>query len=205
MTAVKKLNLVSVEDYLKRELGSQIKHEYLAGVVYAMAGAGTSHNRIAGSFLISIGGQLRGKPCEAFNSDMKVRVRLAAQTRFYHPDGMIVCPPTPPSGAFQDHPSVIAEVLSATTRRTDEGEKKDAYLTIPSLSAYLLIESSRPRVVVHRRGEGGNFVAEVYEGLDAVIPLDDVGCSLALAELYERVDFAAAEREDAEDGESMSS
>jgi Uma2 family endonuclease len=204
MTAVKKLNLVSVEDYLEGELVARMKHEYLGGVVYAMAGARNAHNTIAVNWIAAVATQLRGKPCQAFNSDTKVHVRLPTQTRFYYPDGMIVCRPNPHLDTFQDNPVVVAEVTSVTTRRTDEGEKKDAYLSIPSLTAYLLIETSRPRVVVHRRGADDNFVPEVYEGLDSVVPLDDVGCSLALAELYERIDFTAAAREDAEDEETMS-
>jgi hypothetical protein len=66
-------------------------------------------------------------------------------------------------------------------------------LTIPSLTACVLIESDRPRVVVHRRtADSADFAAELYEGLDSVIPFDDVGCALPLAELYDRVDFTAA-------------
>jgi Uma2 family endonuclease len=111
---------------------------------------------------------------------------------------MIVCHPNPPTDSFQDNPVVIAEVLSQATRRIDEGEKKDAYLTIPSLMTYLLIETDQPRVVVHRRTET-LFVPEVYQGADAMIALEDVGCSIALAELYERVDFAAAARKQPDD------
>jgi Uma2 family endonuclease len=102
---------------------------------------------------------------------------------------MVVCDPNPAEDTFQDNPVVIAEVISETTRRTDEGEKRDAYLTIPTLTAYLLIETDCPRVVVHRRTDQG-FVAEVYEGTDAVVPLEAIEAELTLAELYERVEFA---------------
>jgi hypothetical protein len=78
--------------------------------------------------------------------------------------------------------------LSTKTRRIDDGEKKDAYLTIPSLSVYLLVEQEIPAVVALRRTEHG-FVREVYEGLNAVIPLGEVGTMLPLAELYETVEF----------------
>jgi Uma2 family endonuclease len=105
---------------------------------------------------------------------------------------MVVCQANPPADSFHDHPVLIAEVLSAGTRRTDEWEKKDAYLTIPTLSAYILIETARPRVVVHRRGADGAFAAELYEGMDASIAFDDIGCTVRLSDLYERVDFAAA-------------
>jgi Uma2 family endonuclease len=189
MTALKQIELVSVEDYLAGELASDVKHEYSGGYVYAMAGARTVHNRVAASLLGSLYNQLRGKPCEPFNSDMKVRVRFPTHTRFYYPDGMVVCEPSAPEATFQDKPVVIAEVVSEATRRIDEGEKREAYLTIPSLMAYLIIETDRPRVVVHRRTNEG-FIAEAYEGPDAVVPLEDVEAELRLAELYERVTFS---------------
>ena len=190
MTAARKIELISIEDYLAGEQRSQVKHEYLGGTIYAMAGARVVHDQIAMTLLGLLHAQLRGRPCQPFNSDMKVRLRLPAHTRFYYPDGMIVCQSNPPDDTFQDSPVVIAEVISEATRRTDEGEKKDAYLTIPSLMAYLLIESDRPRVVVHRRTETV-FVPEAYQDADETIVLDHVGCSISLAELYERVDFAA--------------
>jgi Uma2 family endonuclease len=195
MTALKQIQLVSVEDYLADELNSDVRHEYLGGYVYAMAGTRNVHNVIASAFQGCLHSQLRGKPCQPFNSDTKVRVRLPTHTRFYYPDGMVVYEPNRPDQTFQDKPVVLAEVISEATRRTDEGEKRDAYLTIPTLSAYLLIETDRPRVVVHRRTADGGFVPEAYEGLDAVIPLDAIiGAMVPLAELYERVDFTS-ERE----------
>jgi Uma2 family endonuclease len=107
---------------------------------------------------------------------------------------MVVCETNPPDDEFQDRPVVIAEVSSVSTRRTDENEKCDAYLSIPTLAAYLLIDTERPRVVVHHRTPEG-FVAQVYDGLESKIPLDAIGTDLVLRELYERVDFAAASRE----------
>lgn len=188
MTAANKLNLISVEDYLNAELISPIKHEYLGGVIYAMAGARNAHNLIASNTLVALGGRLRGKRCRAFNSDTKVRVQLPSQIRFYYPDGMVVCRPNPAGDSYQDEPIVLAEVLSRRTRRIDEGEKKDAYLTIPSLAVYLLIEQDEPAVVVYRRAAEG-FVSEVYQGLDAVIPLPEIAIDLPLAEVYDGVEF----------------
>jgi Uma2 family endonuclease len=188
MTAAKQIELVSVADYLAGELVSETKHEYSGGYVYAMAGAKNVHNRIAVALYGSFYAQLRGKPCEPFNSDTKVRIQLPTHTRFYYPDGMVVCQPNAADESFQDKPVVIAEVVSEATRRVDEGEKREAYLAIPTLSAYLLIETDSPRVVVHRRGENG-FVAEAYEGTGAAVPLEAIDVELPLAELYERVDF----------------
>lgn len=194
MTAAKLMELVSVEDYLAGELVSEIKHEYLGGYVYAMAGARNLHNRVATNWLLAMGSRLRGKPFEPFNSDTKVRISYPKYTQFYYPDGMIVCEPNPANETFQDKPVVIAEVVSESTRRIDEKEKRDAYVTIPSLMVYLLIETDRPRVVVHRR-TGDGFLAEVYEGTDVVVPLDAIEAELPLAELYDRVDFESPQDE----------
>jgi Uma2 family endonuclease len=189
MSAAKKLNLVSVEDYLAGELVSPIKHEYLGGFVYAMAGARNVHNQIATNALVAVGARLRGKRCRPFNSDTKIRVRLPNQVRFYYPELSIVCRPNPPSDSFQDEPAVLFEVLRRKTRRIDEGEKKDAYLTIPSLCVYALVEQEMAAVVALRRSEHG-FVREVYEGLDAILPLPEVDIDLPLSEIYDGVQFA---------------
>jgi Uma2 family endonuclease len=188
MTAAEQLALISVEDYLAGELVSQVKHEYMGGFVYAMAGARNAHNMIAGNVFASLHSRLRGRRCQPFNSDTKVRMRFPTHWRFYYPDVSVICRPNPQDDSFQDDAAVIVEVLSRSTRRIDEGEKKDAYLTIPSLSAYLLVEQERAAVVVHRRTEQG-FVREVYEGQGAVIPLPEIEAELPLAEIYDRVEF----------------
>jgi Uma2 family endonuclease len=198
MTAALKWNLISVEDYLAAEEVATAKHEYLAGVVYAMAGARTNHNIIGVNNLGSLHRRLRGRPCRPFNSDMKVRVRLAAQTRFYYPDTAVICRLNPGNSSFQDEPAVLFEVLSRATRRIDAGEKKDAYLTIPSLGVYVLVEQDSPTVVAFRR-TGDGFVREVYEGLDAVLPLPEIGTELPLAEIYDGVGFIPEAAEDDED------
>src|SRR5215510_6076259 len=130
MTAALKLNLVSVEDYLAGELVSPIKHEYLGGVVYAMAGARNVHYIISTNLLVALGSRLKGKRCRPFNSDTKVRIRLPSHFRFYYADTTVVCRPNPQTDSFQDEPAALFEVISNRTRRIDEGEKKDAYLTI---------------------------------------------------------------------------
>src|SRR5256884_7063865 len=136
MSTARKLSLVSVEDYLAGELISPVKHEYLGGVVYAMAGARNAHNLIATNTVGALYARLRGKPCRPFNSDTKIRIRLPTQVRFYYPDASVVCRPNPQTDSFQDDPAVLFEGLSRSTRRIDEGEKKDAYLTIPSLGVH---------------------------------------------------------------------
>jgi len=179
---------VSVEDYLAAELKSPTKREYVAGEVYAMAGSLISHNRIMKNILGSLYMRLRGRPCEPFDSNAKVRIREGTQTRFYYPDTQVTCEPYPPTDTFHDKPRVIFEVLSRSTRRIDLGEKKDAYQTIPSLGVYVVVEQDSPTVVAFRRTEAG-FVREVYTGMDAVLPLPEIEVELPLADVYERVEF----------------
>jgi Uma2 family endonuclease len=191
MSAVRKIHRISVDDYVAGELLSPIKHEYVGGIPYAMAGGLNVHNRIAGNTFGSVFARLRGKPCQPYNSDTKIRIRLPSEIRFYYPELSVVCDPNPDHDSFQDKPVVLFEVLSKSTRRIDEGEKKDAYVTIPSLAVYVLVEQEFPNIVAWRRTKDG-FVPQTYDGLDAVLPLPEIGIELPLAEVYEGVRFVPA-------------
>ncbi len=189
MTAVEHWEFVSEEDYLAGELSADQKHEYVGGIVHAMAGGNIRHNDIAMNCSGSLHAKLRGGPCKPQNSDTKVRIRLANETRFYYPDAMVVCRSNPSDDTFQDDPVLIIEVLSPSTRRIDEGEKKDAYLTISSLSVYLMVEPERPVVVALRRS-GQGFERTVFKGFEASIPLPEIKTELSLAEIYEGIEFS---------------
>src|SRR4051794_40673597 len=102
MSAALPLGQVSVEDYLACELDSQVKHEYLGGFVYAMAGARNVHNLVASNVLGVLHARLRGKPCRPYNSDTKIRVKLPTHVRFYYPDASVICESNPGEESFQD-------------------------------------------------------------------------------------------------------
>jgi len=191
MTALPQPRLLTIAEYLVGEENSPVKHEYLGGTVHAMAGATNQHNTVAVNSLGLLFDMLRGKPCQPFNSDTKIRIEFPDHTRFYYPDAMVVCHPNPPTEHFQNQPVLIIEVLSDSTRRADLGEKRDAYLTIPSLKVLLFVETETPLVILHRRKPEGGFAIESHAGLDAVIPLPEIEASLPLAALYERVDLKA--------------
>lgn len=190
MTALLQPAFVSVEDYLAGEERSDVKHEYLGGVVHAMAGGTADHATIAVNAILALGSALRGKSCRPFSSDMRLRLQYSGQTRFYYPDAFVVCEPNTGGNLFQDRPVVVLEVLSESTRRTDLGEKREAYQMLPSVKVLMFVEPDRPYVLVDRRSEGGAFSAEAYSGLDATVPLPEIGCSLSLAELYEHIAFS---------------
>lgn len=176
--------LVSVEDYLAGEVDAEMRHEFLNGVIYAMAGGTIRHGRISGNIYGLLFNALREKKCQPYNSGTKLRVRQANDTRFYYPDAQVVCHSNPVEYHFQDEPAVIFEVLSESTRRTDHHEKLEAYRLIPSLRVYVLLESDYPAAVVWRRTEQG-FAREEYAGLDATLPIPEVEVQLPLQELYE--------------------
>lgn len=178
-----------MDEYLAGELVSDVKHEFLGGEVHAMAGGTTRHSSIATNVTVALGGALRGKPCRTFNSDLKVRIELPGQSRFYYPDAMVVCELRKDSEQWQDRPSVIVEVLSESTRRIDLTEKREAYLAIPTLRSLVFVEPELAHATVYRRGASGGFLREEYTGLDAIIPLPEVEIELALAEVYEGIEF----------------
>ena len=188
MTAAEQLRYVSVDEYLAEELASQVKHEYLGGFVYAMAGARNAHNLIAGNVFGVLHSQLRGGPCRPYNSDTKIRLTLPTHTRFYYPDASVICDANSPDESFQDRPVIVVEVLSEKTRRLDLGEKKDAYLAVPSLKVYVLIEQDVAAATVFRRSEHG-FVQEFHTETNAIIPLPEVNAFLPLSEAYDGVEF----------------
>jgi Uma2 family endonuclease len=178
---------ISRDQYLQGELGSEIRHEYVAGNVYAMSGGTLNHQRIAGNFMRLAGNQLAGKPCFPTGSDFKLRVPLGqGEEAFYYPDGMIICVPVPGDALFTDSPKVILEVLSPNTRRNDEVQKFRDYLTIPSLETYILAETDSPFLALHRRN-GTGFRRETLSGLDAILDLQEAGISIHLADLYRDV------------------
>jgi Uma2 family endonuclease len=182
---------ISIEEYLATEEASPVKREFFDGLVFEMTEFTNRLNEISGNAIGQFYTQLRGKPCKPCNSDTKVRIRLITGTRFYYPDAFVVCHPNPPDDHFHDAPVVILEVTSPSTRRIDLGEKKDAYLSIPSLMVYLVAESTEPVVQVYRRSPNGDFHRELSIGLEAIIPLPEIGVSLALADLYKGIDFEA--------------
>lgn len=188
MSTVRQTEPIAIADYLAGELSSPVKHEYVAGRVYAMVGARNLHTLIASNALVALALRLKGKKCRAYNSDTKIRIRLPTHTRFYYPDASVVCRSNPGSDTFQDEPVVIVEVLSQSTRRLDLGEKQEGYLSINSLQVYLLVEQELPRVTVLRRTSEG-FVSEIYDGLTAIVPLGEIEAELPLADLYEAVEF----------------
>ncbi|MGZ5017256.1 MAG: Uma2 family endonuclease [Methylobacter sp.] len=172
---------ISEEDYLAGELTGEIKHEYIDGYVYAMAGASRNHERIAGNVFGELRNFLKNKPCEPFSSDLKIK----AGSRFFYPDVMVVCDEQSQHDYYTDSPVIVVEVLSKASRRVDETTKRIAYQSIPCLKEYVLIEQDFVDVEVCRRSEG--WVSNHYFMGDSVL-FDSIGLNLTVEEIYARVD-----------------
>ncbi|MDP2180441.1 Uma2 family endonuclease [Methylicorpusculum sp.] len=174
-------NPISEQEYLDGEKLSEIKHEYIDGDVYAMAGASKNHERIAGNVFGELRSFLKGKPCEPFASDVKIK----AGSRFFYPDVMVVCDDATPNEYYTESPVIIVEVVSKSTRRIDETVKRTTYQTIPSLKELVLIEQDFVDVEVCRKSEG--WISNHYFMGDEVT-FESLGLTLAVEEIYTRVD-----------------
>lgn len=172
---------ISEEDYLQGELISEVKHEYIDGSVYAMAGASKNHQRIAGNIFGELRSLLKNTSCEPFSSDIKVKVGQA----FFYPDVMVVCEDNSDNDYYAETPVIIVEVLSKSTRRMDETTKKIAYQAIPTLKEYVIIEQEIVDVEVCRKTD--NWVSSHYFMGDEVT-FESVGLSLPVEDIYFRVD-----------------
>jgi Uma2 family endonuclease len=184
--------LLTELEYLHAEELAETKHEYLGGQVHAMAGANNRHNRIATNFIGNLHPQLRGKRCQPCNSDTKVRIEFRDHIRFYYPDAMVVCEPSADHLHYQEKTVVVLEVLSESTRRTDLGEKTEAYLSIPTLRCLLLADSETQSVIVHLRQPDGRFETQLLQDPASQIPLPEIEAILTLSDLYEGTDLPAA-------------
>ncbi len=184
MRAERSSQRISVEDYLRGEEESRIRHEYLDGQVYAMVGASDRHGLITlnlGSFLST----LLPDRCQVFTSDIKLRIATARQESFYYPDALVSCDPRDREAYFRQHPCLIAEVLSRATERTDRFEKFFSYRELDSLREYLLIAQDHPRIEIYRRSRG--WEVEVYK--EGELLLESLALTLSLGEVYRRVEF----------------
>jgi len=177
---VKNTDLTSVEDYLKWELSSQTKHELIDGHIYAMASASANHERISVNVLSAFGNHLKNSPCEPFGSDMKLRINA----NFFYPDVMVDCHFDNSEPYFTKTPIIIVEVLSKSTRKTDETIKLLSYINIPSLKEYVLIQQDFVDIQVIRRSEG--WIPKHYF-LGDDISFESIDLTLSVEEIYHRV------------------
>jgi Uma2 family endonuclease len=187
MSALRKAELISMEDFLQGESQSKLRHEFFGGQVFAMAGGTARHNRICTRTLIALEPLAAAQGCETFVTDMKLRVDDA----IYYPDVMVVCDKSDVDPLIKSAPCLIIEVLSESTARIDRTEKLQAYQKISTLRNYLLIEQTARRIELFRRN-GLTWRHESCVG-DADIKLDCPNGVISLAQIYEGLTFSDVE------------
>lgn len=174
---------LTVEEYLAFELSSEMRHEYVAGQLYAMTGASRSHNRIAGNLFNAFSNHLRGRPCEAFMTDFKVRLRAQRNEFLYYPDVMVVCERGTPKDLWTNAPKLIVEVLSPSTRSIDEREKRLNYQQIPTLEEYAIVPQTRAEITLYRRSE--DWWPLLLKTTRVSAEFASIGLTVPLAQIFE--------------------
>ena len=181
MPTAKQTNFISEQDYLDDEKISEIKHEYVNGEVYAMVGTSKNHERISQNMSRLFGVHLVNSPCEPFGSDVKVRVPTG---NYRYPDCMVVCNDLTDDDYYTTSPTILVEVLSRSTRKVDEKDKRMEYLNIPSLEEYILIEQDFVDIEVVRRKDGWR---SQHYFLDDEFYLESIDLTLLVEDIYHRV------------------
>ena len=187
MSTVSK-RLLTPQEYLAIERKAEFKSEFLRGEMFAMAGATREHTLISGNVLTAFNVQLRGRDCEAYQSDMRVKV---SPTGLYtYPDVSVVCGKPEFEDAQVDtllNPKVVIEVLSESTEGYDRGKKFGHYRGLASLAEYVLIAQDSPHVEVHTRQPDGRWLMWETNDLTSIVRLQSIECSLKVSEIYARV------------------
>jgi len=191
----------NVEQFLALERAAAERHEYFDGEIIAMAGESPEHGLISSNLVVNLGHQLIDTPCVVFTKNTKVRSGLdlvssnTASGVFSYPDLVFVCGEAEYFDEHRDvlvNPTAIIEVLSPSTERFDRGEKFHRYQTWnPSLQDYLLVDQNKPQVEHYHREKDGKWSYQLHAGLDAVLTIPSIQCTLKLADVYRKVSLIA--------------
>lgn len=189
MSAVLSEPPLTFEAYMMWEAQQPERHEFFAGEVYAMTGARATHNTIALNIAVALRDVLRDTSCRVFISDMKLHV-ASANSSFY-PDVFVSCDPRdrmPDAELVQRHPQLVVEVLSDSTAAFDRGQKFEAYRSLDTLAAYLIVEQHRPHADLFVRNADGLWVLNPA-GEGGTLKIPAMGVELSMAAVYEGVVF----------------
>jgi Uma2 family endonuclease len=184
--------VMTEEEYLAFEEAAEEKHEFVDGYVYALhgpialSGATIGHNRLQMRSLDQLRRAAARVGCEAFGSDVRLRIRSPITRRYYYPDAIVVCDERDrddPESLWVEHPLIVVEVTSRRTARVDREAKLDAYLALDSLRVYLIVSQREQRVDCYWRDDGlAVWQHQTY--MDGDIPLAALGASLSVPALY---------------------
>lgn len=176
---------MTAQEYLERERKAEVKSEFLDGELFAMSGGTRRHSRIAVKLASALERRLSGKPCQVFNSDL--RLKIEATGLYAYPDVQVACGNLRFENDQEDtllNPKIIVEVLSDSTAAWDRGEKFRHYRHLESLAEYVLVSQGEWVVEHYLRQSDGTWVLTTVEGEQGVLSLPSIKCKVPLAEIY---------------------
>ncbi len=183
----------TVEQYLETEAWSNLRHEFVGGRVYAMAGGDQNHSRISINVTALLADRLfdrPGNPCAVFNTDMMVR--LANERDHVYPDASVTCDGrdlADPGAILIRYPRLVVEVLSDSTERYDRGAKFELYCERGTLDEYVLVDAHEVGVEVRSRIADGSWTTGAYGPGDDVV-LHTVDLVVPIAAFYRGIAFS---------------
>jgi len=183
------ISYISEKEYLAQERVSKTKSEYFDGEIFAMAGASRRHNLIVANVIISLGVQLKNKPCRVYPSDMRLKIEKTDLNTY--PDVMVVCNEERFTDEKQDtllNPDIIIEVLSDSTEKYDRGEKFKQYRQIESLTEYVMIAQNYRSIEKFTKDRNGQWRLTETDERKPFVDLKSSGTRLEIAEVYDKVD-----------------
>jgi Uma2 family endonuclease len=179
---------ITPDEYLRLERQAEHKSEYVNGEIFAMTGASRKHNLVAGNIFRELSQQLKGRQCEAYVGDM--RVKVTATGLYTYPDVVVVCGEPKFEDAYVDtllNPTLLVEVLSQSTERYDRIAKSSYYRTLDSLAEHLLVAQDEVRLEQYVKQVNGQWLLFECSSIDKVVELPSLGCTLALRDVYDKV------------------
>ena len=180
-------------EYLELDRRAEFKSEFFGGEMFASAGGTPMHSLIATNLASEFRARLKGGPCVAFNSDLRLKVE--ATGLYTYPDLSVICGPLQFAPSTTDtvvNPTMLAEVLSDSTEAYDRGKKFEHYRGIASLREYLLVSQTEPRIEAFMRGQEGPWELREAAGLNSSLAIPSVGIVISLAEVFANVQFLPA-------------
>ncbi|MEA5554798.1 Uma2 family endonuclease [Anabaena cylindrica UHCC 0172] len=194
MTIAQETRYYSPEEYLEFEVNSELRHEYIDGLIIPMTGGTPNHNKIAGNLYVAIHFALKRQPYEVYYTDQ--RLWIPKRRIHTYPDVMVVQTPLVFEEGRNDtitNPVMIAEVLSKSTKGYDRDEKFAAYRTIANFQEYILIDQYTIHVEQYVKTDHKKWMFLEYEDINDSLNLASIPCQISLADIYEKVDFKSEE------------
>ena len=184
------LKRMTIDEYLEFEEHADVKHEFIDGEMFLMAGGSINHNQIAVNTIINLGNKLKDKPCRVLNSDMRLHIDMF--DLFTYPDVMVICGKPELYADRNDtvtNPVLIVEVLSPSTRNYDRSSKFTYYRSIPTLKEYVMIDQNKYHVEYYRKLKTGEWLLSDHDSIESAFTLQSLEIELSLKDLYQQVEW----------------